>query len=185
MTDKAVDKKKKAMADHLVEYGLDKKDAEVLVNKLDSFKELSEEDTTQASRDGGSEGSGEFVEQEAREISVDGKARLDMARFLLTVNPEDSIEKRIAMSEIPAPSLMHLVMSKTLDDLCGTRKARRAKNAESNGNGKITPISVFITNYTTFMLGLNRKNRKEGLQIFETDSEKTSDTAGLFPSLQG
>lgn len=182
------EKKKKTMVNHLEEYGIDKKDAEALVKRLDSFKNQSEEGVTQASESGRAEDSSEgFVEQDAREITVNGQARLDMARFLLTVNPEDTIEKRIAMSEIPSPSLMHLVMSKTLDDLCGSRKARRKINTESNGNGtgKITPISVFIRNYTTFMLGLNRKNRKEGLQIFETDSEKTSDTAGLFPSLQG
>lgn len=176
MADKVADKKKKAIIDHLEEYGLDKRSAELLAEKLDTFKELTAEELAQVGADGESEEPGGFVEGDARGLSVEGKARMDMARFLLDVNPDDSIEKRIAMSEIPAPSMMHLCMSKTLDDLCSKKK---------NGEVKRTPIEVFITNFTTFMLGLNRKNRKEGLQLFETDSEKTSDTAGLFPSLQG
>ena len=167
------EKKEKTIIDHLVDFGLDKADAEDLAIKLGKFKELPKDGIKQPGSDGDSE---DFVEKDAREINIDGQSRLDMARFLLQIDPTDSIEKKIAMSEIPAPNMMHLCMSKTLDDLCG-----RTKEAKK----KTSPIEVFITNYTTFMLGLNRKNRKEGLQIFETDSEKVQESRGMMSSLSG
>ena len=170
------DKKSKAektITDHLVEFGLSKEDAENLTDRLGQYKELAGDDISNPQGNGNSEG---FKEREARDINIEGQARMDMARFLLEINPADSIEKKVVMSEIPAPSLMHLVMSKTMDDLCSKR----------NGDKKVTPIEVFLSNYTTFMRGLNRKSRKEGLQVFEVDADKSKEQDGLFPpSLKG
>jgi len=159
--------KEKAITDHLVEYGLSEADAEALTGQLEKYKELAKNDTGENT--GGPQKG--FKEREARDINIDGQARMDMARYLLDVNPNDPIDKKVAMSEIPSHALMHLVMSKTLDDLYSKR----------NGGEKVTPTQLFISNYTTFMRGLNRKSRKEGLQIFETESDKGKEDMGLFP----
>ena len=168
------EKKEKDIISHLVDFGLDKTDAEELAVKLGKYKELSTSDIIKPKTNGGKANG--FVEQPARNININGQSKLDMARFLLDVNPKDNIEKKIAMSEVPSPSMMHLCMSKTLDDLCGrTMEAKK----------KTSPIEVFISNYTTFMLGLNRKNRKEGLQIFEAEAVKTQDTLNMVSTLSG
>ena len=143
--------------------GLDEENAKALVGRIGEFVDQDVEN----GHEGGHDGDG-FEERNAPPTLILGgdKGKVDLVNFLFKTNrKKDGLEKHIESSEIPAPMMMDIVMSLTLDEI--TRPGFKG-----------SPVPAFFDIFATCMKALNRKGRGEARAIYQSGMEMKEEQEG-------